>query len=566
MLSDEQKDQLSAEIIPLFQDLEQNVIQDIARRLRKEKRWTESAELQAKALEKLGHSPAEIRRLVLKELHADKEFEAMLIKNTLEHKKTVREEINRVILEAKKRGDGIVSRAGLMSFADDVSFWKSRGKQLKESPALRQIGKEASTRLEHDLKSLTHSTGFKFIGAPVKEDRAFNYAMDKAVMNVASGAFSSQQAVEQVVSDLEKSGLRKVDFASGVSRGIDVAAHLAVRTTLGQMTADISMLNAKELDTDLVEVSSHAGARDGDGHANHAAWQGKVYSISGKAYPAESKRLGYRILKLSDATGYPDDPLGLCGFNCRHTFYPFIEGISEPNPIEEEPELVKVDGKIYTYYQATQKQRRIERELREYKRQHIGGQNRIAAITAKEQQYARFCEKAGLKQNLNRIYVKGYKRDFAYIKVEDKSYREFNEIISKYYKDNVLEVTGGERFVLGRLPISNKSSLLDGSNVHIEGQSIKRIIGKHGNEMTYSEFMLIRDAIESPDYFADNGERHKNSLILYKKIPDREKRYVECIFIKREDNFVIHYHKMTDRKLKKLAKANKLVDFRDHEV
>lgn len=169
-------------------------------------------------------------------------------------------------------------------------------------------------------------------------------------MNAASGNFSTQQAVEQVVSDLEKSGLRKVDFASGVSRGIDVAANLAVRTTLGQMAADISMSNAEELGADLVEVSSHAGARDGDGHANHAAWQGKVYSISGKSYPEESKRLGYKIEKLSDVTGYPDDPAGLCGYNCRHTFYPFIEGVSEPNPIEEDPEPVEVDGKTYTYY------------------------------------------------------------------------------------------------------------------------------------------------------------------------------------------------------------------------
>lgn len=446
MLSDEQKDQLSAEIIPLFQDLEQDVIQDIARRLRKEKRWTESAELQAKALEKLGHSPAEIRRLVLKELHADKEFEAMLIKNTLEHKKTIRGEINRAISEAKKRGDDIVSRARLMSFADDVSFWESQGRQLKESPALRQIGKEASKRLEHNLKSLTHSTGFKFIGRPIKEEQAFNYAMDKAVMHIASGAFSSQQAVEQVVSDLEKSGLRKVDFASGISRGIDVAAHLAVRTTLGQMTADISMLNAKELDTDLVEVSSHAGARDGDGHANHAQWQGKVYSISGKAYPEESRRLGYKIESLEKVTGYPNDPSGLCGYNCRHTFYPFVEGISEPNPIEKEPEPVEVDGKVYTYYQATQKQRRIERELREYKRQHIGGQNRIAAITAKEQQYARFCEKAGLKQNLNRIYVNGYKRDFAYIKMGknfakaiDSMLLDVPKSIAKFTPEDILQ-------------------------------------------------------------------------------------------------------------------------------
>lgn len=416
MLSDYQKDQLSAEIIPMFQDLEQDTIQDIARRLRKAKRWTESAELQAKALESLGYSPSEIQTRVLDKLHADKDFIEMLNENTLEHKKLVRERIRETVDSAQAHGDKIIGRAGDMSFADDVAFWKTRGQSLKSSPALKQISAESSKRLEHELKSLTHSTGFKFLGAPVSVDQAFNHSMDKAVMNVASGAFSSEQAVEQVVSDLEKSGLRYVNYASGITRGIDVAAHLAVRTTLNQMAADISMSNAEQLGTDLVEVSSHGGARDGDGHANHAGWQGKVYSISGKAHPKESKRLGYKILSLEAVTGYPHDPAGLCGYNCKHTFYPFIAGISDPTPLEKEPAPVKVDGKTYTYYQATQYQRRLERELREFKRQYLGGQNMTAAITAKEQQYARFCEKAGLKQNLNRLYVKGYKRDFEYIK------------------------------------------------------------------------------------------------------------------------------------------------------
>lgn len=416
MLSDYQKEQLSAEIIPMFQDLEQDTIQDIARRLRKSKRWTESAELQAKALESLGYSPSQIQARVLDKLHADKDFIDMLNENTLEHKKLVRERIRETVDSAQAHGDKIIGRAGDMSFADDVAFWKTRGQSLKSSPALKQISAESSKRLEHELKSLTHSTGFKFLGAPVSVDQAFNHSMDKAVMNVASGAFSSEQAVEQVVSELEKSGLRYVNYASGITRGIDVAAHLAVRTTLNQMAADISMSNAEQLGTDLVEVSSHGGARDGDGHANHAGWQGKVYSISGKAHPKESKRLGYKILSLEAVTGYPHDPAGLCGYNCKHTFYPFIAGISDPTPLEKEPAPVKVDGKTYTYYQATQHQRRIERELREFKRQYLGGQNMTAAITAKEQQYARFCEKAGLKQNLNRLYVKGYKRDFEYIK------------------------------------------------------------------------------------------------------------------------------------------------------
>ena len=420
MLSDRQKEQLSAEMVPLFQELEQDIIQDIARRVRKEARWTETAELQAKTLEAMGYKPMEIRNKVMRELKADKEYQAMIAKNTLEHKRAVRERIKQLVADAKAQGDDIVGRAGTMAFNDDLSFWKSKGRHLVESPELAEISRTATKRLAHELKNLTHSTGFKFIGAPIRLDKAFSHAMDSMVMNVASGGFSSGQAIEKVVSDLEKSGIRHVDFGSGVSRGIDVAAALAVRTTLGQLAAEISMSNAAELGTDLVEVSSHAGAREGEGHADHAAWQGKVYSISGEAHPEEEERLGYKIEKLSDATGYPDDPLGLCGYNCRHTLYPFIEGISEPNPIEKDPKPVMIDGRSYTYYQATQVQRRIERKLRELKRQYIGGdRSRLAAIVAKEQQYARFCSRAKLKQNLERLYVKGYKRDFEYIKPLD---------------------------------------------------------------------------------------------------------------------------------------------------
>lgn len=417
MLSDRQKEQLSAKMIPLFQELEQDVIQDIARRVRKESRWTETAELQAKTLEAMGYKPVEIRNKVMRELKADKEYQAMIAKNTLDYKGAVRDRIKQLVADAKERGDDIVGRAGTMAFNDDLAFWKSKGRHLRHSSELAEINTTASHRLAHELKNLTHSTGFKFVGAPVRIDNAFSHAMDSMIMNVATGAFSSGQATEKVVSDLEKSGIRHVDFRSGISRGIDVAAALAVRTTLGQMAAQISMDNATQLGTDLVEVSSHAGAREGDGHADHAYWQGRVYSISGRQHPEEEKRLGYKIYKLSDVTGYPDDPLGLCGYNCRHTFYPFLEGISEPNPVVKDPEPVTVDGRTYTYYQATQVQRRLERELRELKRQYIGGdETRLAAIKAKEQRYARFCSKAGLKQNLERLYVKGYMRDFEYIK------------------------------------------------------------------------------------------------------------------------------------------------------
>jgi hypothetical protein len=110
---------------------------------------------------------------------------------------------------------------------------------------------------------------------------------------------------------------------------------------------------------DLVQTSAHAGARP-----THEVWQGKVFSRSGTNpnYPDFVIETGY---------GEVD---GLCGINCRHSFYPFFEGISE-NAYSEETlndmadKTVNLDGEKVGQYEASQVQRGIERHIRDWKRQ-----------------------------------------------------------------------------------------------------------------------------------------------------------------------------------------------------
>lgn len=165
------------------------------------------------------------------------------------------------------------------------------------------------------------------------------------------------------------------------------------------------MHNVETTGTELVEVSSHWGAREGEGHANHAAWQGKIYSVHGATdkYP-----------NLEEATGYPSDPLGLCGYNCRHTFYPYWEGISEPADFPAEPAPVEVNGREYTYYQATQEQRRREREIRAMKREanalEAAGEGGAAkelrsAIRGKALEYRQFSDEVGIRAKVERLGV-----------------------------------------------------------------------------------------------------------------------------------------------------------------
>ena len=426
MLTNAQIEQMSYELVPLFQDLEQDTIKDIARRVEKSKRWTESAEIEARSLRDLGYSPAKIRSEVMKKLNADPEYKQMIADNTIEYKQKVKARISDTVSEAKKQGNELIANAGNMSFSGDLAFWSTRARKVASKSHLATINKTFSKRMNDELNTLSHSLGFRLgTGEYVPLSKAYNKATDRTIVSVASGTTSVSEAVQNAVNELEKSGIRKIDYASGISRNVDTAVALSTRTTISQMTGSIAMDNADVMDEDLVEVSSHTGARnEGEGPANHASWQGKVYSISGRPHIEESERLGYDIQKLSEVTGYPDNPAGLMGYNCRHSFYTFFEGISTPNPMAKDPDPVVVDGKKYDYYHAKQHQRQIERQLRTAKRQYIGGNtSQLAMIKAKEQEYARFCKKVDLKQNLNALYVNGYKRDFAYIKegtIEDR--------------------------------------------------------------------------------------------------------------------------------------------------
>lgn len=106
-------------------------------------------------------------------------------------------------------------------------------------------------------------------------------------------------------------------------------------------------------------------------------------------------------------TGYGTGT-GLCGYNCRHTFYPFWPGISERNKWPDEPKPVKIDGKTYTYYAATQQQRKMERNIRAMKRMRNAGEDiPQSKITHATREYNDFSSAAGIKPDMNLLRVLG---------------------------------------------------------------------------------------------------------------------------------------------------------------
>jgi hypothetical protein len=255
----------------------------------------------------------------------------------------------------------ILKQAGVKAIKFDDAIYKAAGLNplpLNMSPAMVQALKAALDKTNGVINNLTKTT-------VLNAQQTFIKAADLAYYQVSTGVMSYDQAIRMAVKKLAADGLDVVDYASGHRDKVDVAMRRAVLTGVAQTANTLQMTRADEMGSDLVAVSAHIGARNtGTGTENHQQWQGKIYSRSGThpKYPDFVKSTGY-------GTGE-----GLGGWNCRHSFYPFFEGLSENAYSRKElneyaSKKVTYQGKEIDVYTATQYQRGIERKIREWKRQ-----------------------------------------------------------------------------------------------------------------------------------------------------------------------------------------------------
>lgn len=110
--------------------------------------------------------------------------------------------------------------------------------------------------------------------------KAYWWATDSAILQVESGAISYTEAIYNAVRQLANSGLKTVEYESGHVSQLDVTIRRCVQTGVNQLNQKYREQSMDYLETDLVEVTAHLGARNIDGPKgweNHAAWQGKVY-------------------------------------------------------------------------------------------------------------------------------------------------------------------------------------------------------------------------------------------------------------------------------------------------
>nr|DAN87688.1 MAG TPA: minor capsid protein [Caudoviricetes sp.] len=352
----------------------------------------------AKSMVENGFSADQIRVEVMKMLRADKTYQMAVAENTMAYKREVQQIIDATVEAAKEAGDTLTAKSGNMAWNNDLSMWKQQGEDLTKPNSLSKFVKASSLQTSGALRNLTKTMGFKNTAlGTTGVMNMYQREMDLALIKVSTGAFSFDQAVKDCVHRLAQSGLRSIDYESGRSYQLDVAARMAVRTGMSQLSGKITEENLKNSDHDLVITTQHMGSRP-----EHAVWQNKVFSYSGKSrkYPDFFKETGYGTVT------------GLKGANCTHDFYPYWEGASIIPEDIKEPAPRIIGGKTYTYYESTQKQRQMERQIRATKREieatkSIGGdaQDLQNKLRGQLSDYTSFSKAAGLKERDNRLRV-----------------------------------------------------------------------------------------------------------------------------------------------------------------
>lgn len=537
-MNQEYKEKLSSKIEKNFSDLEMRIMGDIVRRIKKTGEITSTADWQINRLLIFGASSEDIERMLKEVLDAsypemfelyDKVIDWEYVRN-----KDIYEQINQRFIP------------------------------YEENTMLQQLTEGYIRQTKEDLENITQSLGFcldygnsRKVITPLAQ--IYQGYLDAAMLDITSGAFDYGSVLRRVVKQLTNSGLRTIDYASGHSNRVNVAARRAVMTGITQLSGQIADMNAEELGTDYFEIDWHAGARP-----THQVWQGRVYS----------KEELVSVCGLGSVTG-------LEGANCYHGRHPFFPGISVRNwsdewldaKIKEENTPKKFRGKEYTVYEAKQKQRQMETAMRAQRQKvkllQSGGADPDEVMLARCKyqgqlnEYGVFSKKMGLKQERERIYLDLQGR-VAPGKVSVSAKKSIASDVktgiiktSKTKEDNnVLEFKA-----LGEIDttfLEMEFGKIRTKEIIVTNERLLHIRQRHPQDYELFE-KYGENSVQNPDYIIKDT-KNAGTVFMVKRLPDTNLNVVVRVVLDTDKeglkNSVMTFYRIRERNLKKLIEKN----------
>lgn len=338
--------------------------------------------------------------------------------------------IAKVMKISEKELRKILEDSVLFSLQEEMEDFKALGVDVSsplKNRRVRDILEAQWRKTNGELSNLTRTTVFQ-------GDKDMMRLLNNAEMRVASGLQSYDQACVDVLDGYASSGIL-IDYPNGMKQGIESAVRACIITSMNQTAAEITNGYIREGKVEYVLTSAHIGARVGKPGqppcGDHYGWQGRVYKIDGRTeeFPNLLEATGYGI--DANGTGRVINPLGLHGYNCRHSHKPFAPFLRNPYR-NEKGELLDGNGNVITEeanresFNLSQRQRARERNIRAAKRSIAMKQAEINAgignattlkgelsmmerrLARQNKDYNDFCSKNGLVPQYSRNKVIGF--------------------------------------------------------------------------------------------------------------------------------------------------------------
>ena len=492
MLPPSYLDAMPDAFVQLAQQVEDEILQDVARRIGKMGILTETADWQ---LWRYQQTEA-VRENVVK----------LLAKYSGKSEATIRRLLKEAATEAMEREDAIYYHYNL----EPTPF--------EESAALNNLLNAGARQTCGTWRNLTATTANTVSGA-------FERTLDVAWGKVATGAFDYKTAVKQAVDSLADE-MPEITYPSGHTDSLEVAARRAVLTGVNQTAGKLQEARMDEMNVEFVETSAHGGARP-----SHAEWQGRRFHRGGAV-----DYLGKHYPDFEQATGYGTGA-GLCGWNCRHTFFAVFPELGDPPTWTEESlqELnarnIEYNGKLYTQYEVNQMQRARERNVRKWKKRYLaesaaGSDTTDSAVRLKaaRQSLSEFAKATGGRVDSARTSVHGFGRSAsskaAWAVRHNTLTNTAGQTIIKVSKSNI---TGPRNGITQK---TNAKGGIDRNYYGPDGRQTKQIsnnghghkveeaLGKHGEHAHDYIFDAEGHLCGRPSRELTDAERKENSDIL----------------------------------------------------
>ena len=249
----ERLDSLPEELAELYRSLEATLLEEICSRLNVSGQLNEVTVQDIRALRSHGISQQEIEQEIRKTTGISEKKLKELLDDVVERNQRYYSELIDIA--------DVTAPQTLLSIEDTYAIYE----QTRQT-----------------FRNITQSMAFLVDNGRtlLQPARAYQSCLDKAILKIEAGATSYNESIKDAVRELADSGLKTVQYESGHIDQIDVAVRRAVMSGVNALCQRYAEQSMEYLDTNLVEVSAHIGARNIDGPNGweaHTKWQGRVF-------------------------------------------------------------------------------------------------------------------------------------------------------------------------------------------------------------------------------------------------------------------------------------------------